>query len=231
MKLDYGAPFGFLLKDQAWLKKVVLASLLTYTLVGITPVLGWTLEITRRVGCGGETGLPEWAGLRHYWKEGGKYWLLNLVWLMPAFLAILAIDLPILFLRSIGANQLAIVELAVMGCMLTFVTVYGMVAVFLLPAALGILACTGSLRQAINPARAWQRTRAHLGLHLLVFAIFGLGLMTALSFVGLLTLFLALPPLLVYTWLVLAHFSGQLYRLHPETASPRISPMEASGTT
>lgn len=223
MKLDFGAPFGFFLRDKAWLKKVVLASLLTYTFIGISPVLGWTLEIIRRVGRGGEVELPEWTSLSRFWKEGVKCWFLNLGWLTPVILAILIIYFPILFLRSIGTNQLAVVELAVLGCMLTFIIGYGMVVIFLLPAALGILAETGSLRQAINPAHAWRLARAHLGPHLLVFVLFGLGLTTILSIVALLTLFLAVPPLLVYTSLVLAHFSGQLYRLHSEAAPPSAS--------
>ena len=151
MNLDYAAPFGFFLRDQAWLKKVVLASLLAYTFIGISPVLGWNLEITRRVVRGGEVELPEWTELARFWKEGVKGWLLNLVWLTPVILAILIIYLPILLWRSIGTNQLAVVELAILGCMLTFMMVYGMVVIFLLPAALGILAETGSLRQAINP--------------------------------------------------------------------------------
>ncbi|MGD0612641.1 MAG: DUF4013 domain-containing protein [Anaerolineales bacterium] len=220
MNLDYAAPFGFFLRDRAWLKKVVLASLLAYTIIGISPVLGWTLEITRRVVRGGEVELPEWANLPRFWKEGIKGWLLNLVWLMPVILAILIIYLPILFMRSIGTNQLAILELAILGCMLTFIMMDGMVAIFLLPAALGILAETGSLRQAINPMHAWRLARAHLGAHFLVFVIFGLGLTTVLSIAALLTLFLALPPLLVYTGMVLAHFSGQLYKLHPESVPP-----------
>src|SRR5271157_1996653 len=231
MKLDFGAPFGFFLRDRAWLKKVVVASLLTYTFIGISPVLGWTLEIIHRVVRGGDVELPEWTNLSRYWKEGVKGWFLNVVWLLPVILAILIIYVPILFLRSIGANQLAVMELTVLGCMLTFITVYGMGVLFLMPAALGILTETGSLRQAINPAHAWQLVRAHPGPHLLVFVVFGLGVTTVLSVAALLTLFLALPPLLVYSSLVLAHYSGQLYRLHTESAPPSTSQLNPSGTT
>ena len=231
MKLDFGTPFGFFLKDRAWLQKVVLASLLTYTFIGISPVLGWNLEIIRRVVRGGDVELPEWTNLRAFWKEGGKCWLLNLAWLAPVILAVLIIYFPLLFLRSIGTDRLAVVELGVLGCMLTFITGYGMVVLFLLPAALGILAETGSLGSAINPRRAWRMAHDHLGPHLLVFLIFGLGLTTLLSLAAALTLFLALPPLLVYTSLVLTHYSGQLYRLHLESRPPTVSHLKSSETT
>jgi hypothetical protein len=231
MKLDFGAPFGFFLKDRAWLKKVVLASLLTYTIIGITPVLGWTLEIARQVGGGAEAVLPEWTGIRQYWKAGLKYWLLNLAWLMPVIPAILVIDFPIFFLRSTDPTQLIVVELMVVACLLAVITVYGLLAILLMPAALGSLACRGSLRQAVNPAGAWRLTRAHLGPHLVVFLIFAFGWTTVLSMAGLLTLFLAVPPLLVYTWLILAHFSGQLYRLEGKSASPLALPVDPASTT
>jgi hypothetical protein len=199
--------------------------------IGISPVLGWNLEIIRRVVRGGEVELPEWTNLRIFWKEGGKSWLLNLAWLTPVILAILIIYFPLLFLRSIGTERLAVVELGVLGCMLTFITVYGMVVLFLLPAALGILAETGSLGKAINPMHAWRMARDHLGPHLLVFLIFGLGLTTMISLAAALTLFLALPPLLVYTSLVLAHYSGQLYRLHLESTPRSVANLKSSETT
>ncbi len=50
--LDFTSPFTFLFRDKNWLKKFILASLLTYTVIGADPVMGWMLEITRRVGNG-----------------------------------------------------------------------------------------------------------------------------------------------------------------------------------
>jgi hypothetical protein len=76
-----------------------------------------------------------------------------------------------------------------------------------------VLADTDDLKRALNPVHAWRRVRTHLGPHLVVFLIVGLGATTVISFIAPLTLFLALPPLLVYTGLLLAHYAGQLSRL------------------
>ena len=58
--LDYISPFTFLFQDKAWFKKFAIASLLTYTLIGGAPALGWMVEITRRVGKGEASDLPGW---------------------------------------------------------------------------------------------------------------------------------------------------------------------------
>ena len=128
-------------------------------------------------------------------------------------LALLVADLPLFLANIFDPNRLLVVWSAVLCCALSFITVYGAAVIFLLPAALGLLVASGSLRQAINPLNAWKLVRLHPGPHLIVFLIVGLGLTTAISLLAPLTLFLLLPPMLVYTGIVLAHYAGQLYRL------------------
>jgi hypothetical protein len=212
--IDYGAAFGFFLEDNAWLKKLAIASLLIFTLVGGVPFLGWCLEITRSVARGEPTGLPAWTGFRSLWRRGYKLALLNLVWLFPAVVATLCIYLPAFFVHSLDTLQLLAVWFALLGFVLIFVTIYTAAVIFLLPAAMGLLAETDDLKCALKPRQAWRRVRAHPGSHLIVFLIVGLGATTAISIIAPLTLFLTLPPLLAYTGLLLAHYAGQLYRLN-----------------
>lgn len=109
--------------------------------------------------------------------------------------------------------QLLVLWFALLACALVFLTVYTAVVIFLLPAAMGVLAETDDLKRALNPVHAWRRARAHFVPHLVVFLIVGLGATTVISILAPLTLFLALPPLLAYTGLLLAHYAGQLSRL------------------
>ncbi len=217
-EIDHRAAFGSFSKDESWLKKFLIASLLTYTVIGFIPVMGWNLEIVRRVRSGQSDGLPEWSGFGRLWKDGYRYWLVNLVWLLPAILSILLLYLPLIFSNSIPAIALLAVMFAAISCVLAFITLYGALIVFLEPALMGLLAGTASLGKAINPLNAWRLARAHLGPHLLVVLIVGIGLTTALSFLAPLTLFLLLPPMLVYTLMVLAHYAGQLGRMEEKEA-------------
>ena len=82
-----------------------------------------------------------------------------------------------------------------------------------------VLAGNGSKWQAANPVALWKTARAHFIAYLLVFLIVGLALFNVMLVLAALTIFLLLPPLLVYTWLVSAHFAGQLARLDRNQAS------------
>jgi hypothetical protein len=213
MTIDYGAAFGFFFKDRDWLKKFAIASLLTYTLVGSIPVLGWSLEITHGVIRGEPAGLPAWTDFRGLWKAGYKYWLVTLAWLLPLILSILVLYLPLIFARSIEGDILLVIFAAVLCGELVFLLVYSCIYIFLLPAAMGLLAGTGSLRRTINPVNAWRAARRHFSPHLIVFFIVGIGLLNLLALLAPLTLFLLVPPMLVYAGIVAAHYAGQLYRL------------------
>src|SRR5512136_2683886 len=109
--LDYRAPFTFFRDDQAWVKKFAVASLLVFTVVGITPVLGWTIEITRRVLQGEEAELPAWAEWRRWWKIGFQFWGLNLAWLLPVILSVLVPYLVTFLVRSLD-------EMIILGSLL-----------------------------------------------------------------------------------------------------------------
>jgi hypothetical protein len=154
--------------------------------------------------------LTEW---RRWWKVGFQFWGLNLTWLLPVLLSVLVPYLVIFLVRSLDEMVILGSLLAVLLCALLFVIVYSTVYIFLLPAAMGLLAGTGSLRQAINPLNAWRLARGHFMPHLIVFLIVGLGMLTVVSLVVPLTLFLGLPPLMVYSGMVAAHFAGQLYKM------------------
>ncbi|MGD0879897.1 MAG: hypothetical protein ABSA01_17370 [Anaerolineales bacterium] len=47
--LDHFSSFTYFFKDKDWPRKFVIASLLTYTLIGAAPVLGWLIVIVRQV--------------------------------------------------------------------------------------------------------------------------------------------------------------------------------------
>ncbi len=213
MGIDYGAAFTFLFKDPHWFKKFGVGSLLTYTLIGSIPVLGWCIGITRDVISDKKAGLPGWTGFKDYWKTGYKFWLLNLIWLMPGIFSILILYLPLILVRWVEGSMLLVLFGGVLCAELIFLLVYSCLYIFLLPAAMGKFAAAGSLRQAINPFIALRAARRQFTFHLIVFLIFGVGLLNVLAVLAPFTLFLLVPPMLVYAEIVAAHFAGQLYRL------------------
>jgi hypothetical protein len=210
--LDYGAPFGFLFEEKNWLKKLALASLLTCTLVGAAPVMGWTLAISRRVARGEQPPVPPLSDWKAHWRLGGQFALVNAIWLLPLLAAVIALYLPLIFADRLGTAVLPVWG-ATLLCVLVFLLLYSTVYIFLIPSMMIVLCDGSSTGKAVNPFHLWKVARKCLAGHLMVFLIVGLGLFNVMLLLAPLTLFLALPPMLVYAGLVMAHYAGQLARM------------------
>jgi hypothetical protein len=208
--LDYGTPFRYPFEDKAWPRKLLLASLLTYTLVGAAPVLGWTIAAARQVARGGSGPLPALTDWKTNWRLGGRLALAGAVWLLPLLAAVLLLYLPAALADRLRPETFLAVFGGIACCLGLFLTVYSGLYVFFTPAMLVVLAGGGSAWQAVNPVRLWREVRPRLSAYLAVFLVVGLGLYNLAFLLGALSLFLLLPPLLVYTGLVGAHFAGQL---------------------
>jgi hypothetical protein len=211
--LDYSAPFTYFFKSRDWLKKFVIASLLTYTLVGAAPVLGWMIVIVQRVSQAEEPEVPELSDWKNYWRLGGQFAFVNAVWLLPVTAAVILTYLPVIFNSASSEEMFVMIWGGTLACVLVFLLVYSIFYTFLVPAMLVALAGNSSKWHAANPVALWKTARAHFIAYLLVFLIVGLALFNVMLVLAALTIFLLLPPLLVYTWLVSAHFAGQLARL------------------
>jgi hypothetical protein len=211
--LDYFAPFTYFFKYRDWPRKFVIASLLTYTLIGAAPVVGWMIAIVRRVGQGQEPEVPELSDWKNFWKLGGQFAGVNTLWLLPVLLAVILLYLPLIFAHAIQPGMLLAVFGGTLGCVLVFLMAYSVIYVFFFPAMQVLLARSGSAWQSADPLRLWRTTRVHFSQYLLVLLIVGLALFNIMLVLAALTAFLLLPPLLVYAGLVSAHYAGQLERL------------------
>jgi hypothetical protein len=212
MALNYSAPFGFFFKDKAWFKKLAIASLLTCTIIGAAPVFGWTIEIVRRIGKREEAPVPEFSDWKTFWSLGGKFALVNAIWLLPLLLAVIIVYLPLILVGRLPDEAVLLTFAATFCCVCLFLLVYAVAYIFFVPAMMALLAKTGSTGQAMNPFRLWKAVRPQFTEYLIVFLIVGVGLLNLMLLVAPLTLFLLLPPMLVYAGLVTAHYAGQLAR-------------------
>jgi hypothetical protein len=211
--LDYSAPFTYFFKDKNWPRKFVIASLLTYTLVGAAPVLGWLIEIVRRVGQRQQPEVPELSDWKTLWKLGGQVAGVNALWSLPVLLAFILLYLPLIFARLIRPGLTLAVFGGMLACVLVFLLVYSIIYAFLFPAMQVLLARGCSTWQAADPLRLWKTVRPHFSRYLLVYLIAGLALLNLMLVAAALTAFVLLPPLLVYAGLVSAHYAGQLDQL------------------
>jgi hypothetical protein len=219
--LDYFGPFTYLFKDKNWPRKFIIASLLTYTLIGAAPVLGWMIVIVRRVGQGQAPEMPELSDWKSFWKLGGQFASVNTLWLLPVLLAAILLYLPLVFAHAIQPGMLMVVFGGALGCVLVSLLIYSVVYAFFFPAMQVRLARGDSIWRSADPRQLWKTARAHFSQYLLVYLVVGLALFNIMLVAAALTAFLLLPPLLVYAGLVSAHYAGQLEQLDNNKTSPR----------
>lgn len=211
--LDYGAPFFFVFKDEHWFRKILIASLLSYTLIGAAPVFGWTIEAARRVAQDEQPILPEFKDWKLFWTLGGKFALANILWLLPLLLAsLLLYGVPAVLIGVVPDESVLLLFGAALACVLIFLFVFSWVYIFFIQPMMVSLADGRSAWQSANPVSLAKIVRSRFIDYFLVFIIIWLAFINVLFMLSAFTLFLLLPVALVYAGLVTAHFAGQLGR-------------------
>ena len=225
--LDHLAAFTFFFKQKGWFRRLLIASLLTFTIIGMAPVLGWCISIARRVAHGQEPPLPPEDDWKTYWTQGGKFALVNLPWLLPFVLLELLLLLPAALIGRVPDETVLLAWVILFSVVASLMFIYSLVYMFFIPAMIAVLAQDGTTRQAMNPLHLARRMAPRISAYALVFLIVGLGLTTAAGMLASISFFLLTAPLLVYVSLVTAHYSGQLARPEaPLQKSPSRAPQE-----
>jgi hypothetical protein len=215
--MDIGAALSFVTQDKDWIKKILIGAVLVLTVIGMIPVLGWALEITRRVIRGDSEPLPEWTDFGKFIVDGLKLIVVSIVWSLPyvivsACLGGLGTALGSSGSQSDAATATTILSVCLGILALPYFIVYGL----LLPGMAGLLAETGSLGTAINPVNAWKLVRANTGGYVIAFLVGDIFLSIA-TFVGSLVCGIGLLPATAYAYAVLGHMYGQAHRKARET--------------
>lgn len=87
--LDVGKAFAILFADRRWLEKWLLGALLhiaAVLIVGIPFLLGYLLEVTRRATKEENFDLPDWNQWGIYFGQGLIFFIILLVYLIPAMI-------------------------------------------------------------------------------------------------------------------------------------------------
>ena len=214
--MDYGAAFTFFTSDDDWIKKLGIASVLALLspLLGITliPLLGWMLEIARRVNANEEPALPAWDNFGGYFAGGIKALVVGLVWLLPVILigGCLA-ALGAIAGSQINSSDAGIAMLVANICILIITIPYAIALGILLPAALGTLAVTGEIGAAVNPTNAWKLVRSNVGGYIVVWLIASFA-PSILSSIGTIVCGIGAAVGIAYAFVLLGHLYGQAYR-------------------
>jgi hypothetical protein len=211
--VDIGKTFTFVFDDEEWIKKVLIGALLALTGIGMIPVLGYAIELSRRVARGDEKPLPEWEEFGAMIVEGFLTLVVGFVWALPLIIIASCVWIVPFLLASIdnSGDMIAAVSSIMSICVMLISLVYGLILGLVLPAALTNYAVTGELGAAFRFGEIIGMVRNNLGTYLMVLLISIIAQM--IGSLGSIILCIGVYATAFYSIVVTYHSYGQAYRI------------------
>ncbi len=209
--MDFGLAFSYVFEDEDWLKKLALASVLCFTVIGIIPVLGWGLEVIRRVIKNEPEPLPDWSEFGQYLVKGLLVAVVIFVYSLPIIVVGSCNAGAGSLLNNTGEDFAAPVIWILTICLSCLYVIYGVGVSLFIPAALGNYANSGEFGSVFKLGEIFRILRANLGNYGLVF----LGMLLSYIVVpfGVIACGIGIFVTTAYAILFNSHLMGQAYKV------------------
>jgi hypothetical protein len=221
--MNIGSAFSYVTEDSDWIKKILIGAVLTLTGIGTIAVIGWMLEMIRRVHDENAELLPAWDEIGTYFVDGIKFFVVGFVWSLPLILVSACFATIVIIADSqMSYSDAEITVLITSICFGLVALVYGIVLGLLMPAAAGTLATTGSISQALNPANAFKLFRANIG-GFIIASLLGQVIVSIASMIGIIICGVGTYVGFAYGYAVLGNMYGQAYKKAKESLPEAIA--------
>lgn len=217
--MNFGRAFTYVTEDPEWLKKIGIAALvMLIPVIGQIVVIGWALEITRRVINNEPEMLPDWSNFGEYLSKGFQGFVINFVYLLPVMIVSGCSQSITPLLTAVGNNAggdtvqaITAVASILTICLSCFMIVYEVAIGFILPAALGNFVATGQIGAGFRFGEVIGLVRAAPGPYFMV--LLGMLISGVLASLGLIACIIGVLVTFAYAYAIDAHFWGQAYKL------------------
>lgn len=226
--MNIGKSLTFVFEDARWLTKMALGALISFVPVLNFALVGYAVEIARRVIRQEGEVLPEWSDLGKKFTDGLSLWVVGLVYSLPLLLVGCLLLLPALPQMLQGEQSSDVLDaLSGVGIVLAicgglFIFLYMLLVTFLWPALVAQFTQEGSIASCFRLGEILGMVRSKLSplvtiwLTLLAIVIlFGVAgtLVGLIPCIGQLVLWVASLALSYYINSVYGHLVGQLILL------------------
>jgi len=208
--MDFGKAFSFVFEDEDWVKKIAVGGLLSLIpVIGIFLVLGWGVEITKRVINGDTEVLPDWSDFGGYLSRGFMAFVIAFVFLLPVILIQSCSSLP--YLYEAADETLLTIFTIVTVCFGCLTTIYSIGAYLILPAAIARYAATGEVGAAFKLGEVFNMVKNNLGTYGMV--LLGGILASLVASLGVIACAIGMLFTAVYSFAINGHLWGQAYNV------------------
>src|SRR5688572_2204396 len=213
--MNFSRAFTYITEDPEWLKKVGIAALvLLIPIVGQITVIGWALEVTRRVINNEPDTLPDWSNFSDYLSKGFQGFVIAFAYALPILLVSGCAQgfaaLPAMVQDNEAVETITMVVSIVSLCFSCVTILYELVLAFVLPAALGNFVATGQLGAGFRFSEVFGLLRAAPGVYFMVFL--GSIVASIIAGLGLIACIIGVVFTIAYAYAANAHLWGQAYK-------------------
>lgn len=210
--MDIGKAFTYIFDDQEWITKVGIAALvLLIPLVGTIAVLGWMLEITRRVILNEARPLPAWNDFGGYLSRGFMTFVIGFVYALPIIVISACMQGALIPLMDQGNDATSLAVSAITLAFSCVSMVYGLLLGLVMPAAYARYADTGQPGEAFKFVEVFNLIRSAPAAYLLV--LVGGLLAGLLAGIGIIACFIGAFFTGALAMAVNGHLYGQAYKV------------------
>ena len=203
--MEFGKAFTYIFDDDDWVMKTIIAALVSLIpIIGQITVMGWGLEVTRRVIRNDPNPLPDWSDFGGHIVRGIIAWLIGFVYALPL---IILYACPIIII-AMAENDDTLMTLGWV-CFSCLTLLYVVLLMFVLPAAMGNYAAKDELGAAFRFGEVFGLVRTAPGAYLLT--ILGALIAGFIAPLGLILCFIGVLWTQVYAILINSHLWGQAY--------------------
>jgi len=209
--MDFGLAFSYVFEDEDWVKKLAIASVLCLTVIGIIPVLGWGLEVIRRVIKEEPEPLPDWSEFGQYFVKGLLIVLVGFIYSLPIIIIGSCNAGTGTLLGNTGEDFAATAILILTLCLSCLYIIYGLGISLIIPAALGNYAASGEFGSVFKFGEIFKIVKDNLGNYGLVFL--GMLLSYIIAPLGTVACGIGIAITTAYAILFNSHLMGQAYKV------------------
>jgi hypothetical protein len=210
--MNFGLAFTYPFQDPDWAKKILLPALISIIpVIGQIYLLGWSLDITRRVIRHDPVVLPE-LNFERQFVDGLKGLVVGLVYAIP----IIILSIPVSIVTSIAGNNGSmdsntanVLVVAVSLCCNGLILVYSLLLAFLYPAAMGNMVSKEQLGAAFRFNEIFGLIRSAPGAYL--FVLLGIIVSGIISQLGIIACGIGILATMAYAMAINGHLYGQAY--------------------
>ena len=209
--MNFGTAFSFPFQNPDWLKKIMIVAVISLVpIIGQIFLLGWVLDITRRV-IHNETDLVPGLDFGAQLMDGFRVLGASMVYAFPVIVVAIPLTILSVFVGHSPYQQatLQTVTGVAGACFGLIATLYSILLAFLLPAAFGNIAAKGELRAGLRFQEVFALVRAAPGAYLT--SLLGAMVAGLIATLGVILCVVGVFLTATYCSMVAAYFYGQAY--------------------